>query len=96
MANTLVSASAQRGVPPLLTTAAFSVNRPSRPILNNTRGAISRLVFSRLKTTRIEITVTSSKPPRGKMILAASAAGRFEAPNTCNGKTRSSPTLTSK
>ena len=38
-ANTLVSASATRGVPSSLTTAAFSVNRPSRPILNNTRGA---------------------------------------------------------
>jgi hypothetical protein len=33
-------------------------------------------VFSRLKTTRIDITVTNSEPPRGKMIFAASAAGR--------------------
>ena len=95
MAAALDTPSASRGVPPALTEAAFCVKNPSRPMANRIRGAISSTALMRLSTVSSEITVTSCAPPCGSTTRAASAAGRFEAARTDNGRTRSMAMLMS-
>ena len=81
--------SATRGVPPALTSAAFFVKKPSRPMASRMRGAMSSVALTRLSTVMSEITVTSTAPPWGITTRAASAAGRSDAASTGSGTTRS-------
>jgi len=92
-ATMLEIASATRGVPPALTSAAFLVKKPSRPMASRMRGVSSMTALIRLNTVRSEITVTSSAPPCGSTTRAASAAGNWDAASTGRGSTLSMATL---
>lgn len=84
MTIALVIATAVRGVPLSLTSAALTVNNPSRPIPNSIRGAMRSTLLNRLSTASSAIAFTSCASSCGSTIGAASAAGSCEAASTGN------------
>ncbi len=79
IASRIVIIRAVVGVPPSLTVAAFAANNPSRLIAKSVRGVCKTMALTMLRS-EIKLSAVMIVPPTSpNTLVAASAAGSFEA-----------------